>query len=151
MVVLPAIERECVILHVCFQVIFMNPVAITDRNIKECLMMVEEEMRCTLACLLAQAAQEIREIYSMTIDQQKFINWVDRYPDQLVTLAAQIIWSESAEKALQVIEQDPEREVAPMANVLNVIEAVLNVLADCVVHEQPQIRRKKVEHLVCTG
>lgn len=113
--------------------------------------MVEEEMRCTLACLLAQAAQEIREIYSMTIDQQKFINWVDRYPDQLVTLAAQIIWSESAEKALQVIEQDPEREVAPMANVLNVIEAVLNVLADCVVHEQPQIRRKKVEHLVSTG
>lgn len=127
---------------------YFNPVAVKDRKINEWLTMVEQEMRLTLARLLAQAVQDIAEFHSKTIDQEKFMQWVDRYQSQLVVLAAQISWSESAEKALQAIEQKGDKDVTPMVNVLQVVEATLNVLADSVLHEQPPVRRKKLEHLV---
>ena len=38
--------------------------------------------------------------------------------------------------------------MAPLQDVLNIVEATLNVLADSVLQEQPAIRRKKLEHLV---
>ena len=68
-------------------------------------------------------------------------------------LAAQILWSESMDKALVDTEQgkgtSPEG-ATPVAQVLTVVEATLNVLADSVLHEQPPVRRKKLEHLVST-
>lgn len=121
---------------------------ISDRKIDEWLTMVEQQMRLTLAHLLVHAVQDIAEFHSKTIDQQKFVKFVDGYPAQLVVLAAQISWSESAEKALQTIEQNTDRNIAPMTNVLEVIEATLDILADSVLHEQPSVRRKKLEHLV---
>ena len=105
-------------------------------------------MRLTLARLLAQAVQDIGEFRCKTIDQQKFMLWVDRYQAQLVVLAVQIAWSESVEKALGEIEHKGDGNVAPMAAVYEVIEVTLNVLADSVLHEQPPVRRKKLEHLV---
>jgi len=62
-----------------------------------------------------------------------------------------VSWSESVEKALQSIEQRGDGDVAPMTTVLQVMEATLNVLADSVLHEQPPVRRKKLEHLVSYG
>jgi hypothetical protein len=59
-----------------------------------------------------------------------------------------VSWSESVEKALQAIEQRGDGDLAPLVNVLQVMEATLNVLADSVLHEQPPVRRKKLEHLV---
>jgi dynein heavy chain 1 len=68
---------------------------------------------------------------------------------QLVVLAAQISWSESLEKALQTIEQSGNAsDLGPTKGVLEVVEATLNVLADSVLHEQPPVRRRKLEHLV---
>jgi len=74
-----------------------------------------------------------------------------RYQSQLVVLAAQISWSESVEKALQGIEQKGDGDVTPLSAVLAIMEATLNVLADSVLHEQPPVRRKKLEHLVGAG
>lgn len=59
-----------------------------------------------------------------------------------------VSWSESVEKALQAIEQRGDSDLGPLINVLQVMEATLNVLADSVLHEQPPVRRKKLEHLV---
>ena len=39
--------------------------------------------------------------------------------------------------------------MTPVQDVLSIVEATLNVLADSVLQEQPPIRRKKLEHLVC--
>ena len=39
--------------------------------------------------------------------------------------------------------------MTPLQDVLSIVEATLNVLADSVLQEQPPIRRKKLEHLVC--
>lgn len=41
---------------------------------------------------------------------------------------------------------EPQKE--PLEKVLQLVENTLNVLADSVLQEQPQLRRKKLEHLI---
>jgi len=79
-----------VVVAVCLQVHFFSPVPIKDRKINEWLANVEHEMRLTLAKMLAQAVRDIAEFRSMTLDQQAFMLWVDKYQAQLVVLASQI-------------------------------------------------------------
>jgi len=69
---------------------YYTPVNIKERKINEWLTAVEQEMRITLAKLLAQAVKDIAEFRSTSIDQQQFMSWVDRYQAQLVVLASQI-------------------------------------------------------------
>ena len=67
-----------------------------------------------------------------------------------MVLAAQISWSENLERALQAVEQQKGTTMEPIEQVLEIVKATLNVLADSVLHEQPPVRRKKLEHLVST-
>jgi len=68
---------------------------------------------------------------------------------QIVVLTSQISWSESVEAALQaIIGQKNTADLNPLTNVLTAVESTLNVLADCVLKEQPPVRRRKLEHLV---
>jgi len=60
-------------------------------------------------------------------------------------------WSESIDKALQSIEQRGDGDISAISGVLQILEATLNVLADSVLHEQPPVRRKKLEHLVSSA
>jgi len=57
-------------------------------------------------------------------------------------------WSESIDKSLQAMEQRGDNDMSPISEVLQILEVTLNVLADSVLHEQPPVRRKKLEHLV---
>ena len=77
-------------LPVWIQVQYFSPVPIKDRKINEWLTSVENEMRMTLAKLLAQAVKDIAEFRSVSLDQQAFMLWVDKYQAQLVVLASQI-------------------------------------------------------------
>jgi len=52
------------------------------------------------------------------------------------------------DKSLQAMEQRGDNDMSPISEVLQILEATLNVLADSVLHEQPPVRRKKLEHLV---
>jgi len=72
------------------QVQFFAAVPVKDRRINEWLASVESEMRLTLAKLLAQAVKDIAEFRSVTLDQQAFMLWVDKFQTQLVVLASQI-------------------------------------------------------------
>jgi len=72
------------------QVQFSTPVPIKDRKINEWLTAVEQEMRMTLAKLLAQAVKDVAEFRSTSLDQQAFMLWVDKYQAQLIVLASQI-------------------------------------------------------------
>jgi len=65
-----------------------------------------------------------------------------------VVLSVQISWSNLVETALQTISAAQSDDMSPLQNVLSIVEATLNVLADSVLQEQPAIRRKKLEHLV---
>jgi len=46
------------------------------------------------------------------------------------------------------MEQHGDGDISAISGVLQILEATLNVLADSVLHEQPPVRRKKLEHLV---
>ena len=72
------------------QVQFFAAMPVKDRRINEWLASVESEMRLTLAKLLAQAVKDIAEFRSVTLDQQAFMLWVDKFQAQLVVLASQI-------------------------------------------------------------
>lgn len=129
------------------EVKFINPVSTTDHpKINEWLTLVEKEMRVTLASSLAQAVQDIKQFKEGSIDSSLYMQWVDKYQAQIVVLAAQILWSEDVEAALQKINGTPQK--GPLEKVLSQVETTLNVLADSVLQEQPALRRRKLEHLI---
>ncbi|KAI4467240.1 dynein heavy chain [Holotrichia oblita] len=128
------------------EVHFGNAVSTVDHpKINEWLSLVEKEMRVTLASNLAQAVQEIKQ-FKDNIENKVFMEWVDKFQAQIVVLAIQIIWSEDVEAALVKMNNEPQK--GPLENVLQQVENTLNVLADSVLQEQPQLRRKKLEHLI---
>lgn len=130
------------------EVIFVKPVSTVDHpKINEWLTLVEKEMRFTLASCLAQAVQDIKQFKDGEIDSQKYMEWCDKYQAQIVVLAAQILWSEDVEAALQTAG-DITGEKNPLNRVLTTVETTLTVLADSVLQEQPPLRRRKLEHLV---
>lgn len=66
-----------------------------------------------------------------------------------MVLSVQISWSNMVEQALQTISSNSSSDMTPLQDALSIVEATLNVMADSVLQEQPPIRRKKLEHLVC--
>lgn len=105
-------------------------------------------MRFTLAKMLAKAVATIAPFREGNIDQAAFMCWCDDYQTQIVGLAAQISWSEDVEQALQAIQNNGNRNLAPLQKVLDSVQRTLGVLADSVLQEQPPLRRKKLEHLI---
>ena len=60
-------------------------------KINEWLTKVEEQMRVTLATLLAQSVKEFQNMSSGDeIDPVSYLNWMDRYQAQLIVLSAQV-------------------------------------------------------------
>lgn len=130
------------------EVKFIRPVSLVDHpKINEWLTLVEKEMRFSLASYLAQAVQDIKQFKEGDIDHQKYMEWTDKYQAQIVVLAAQILWSEDVETALQQ-GGDSAPNKNPLHRVLATVEKTLTVLADSVLQEQPPLRRRKLEHLV---
>ncbi|XP_001636057.2 cytoplasmic dynein 1 heavy chain 1 isoform X2 [Nematostella vectensis] len=130
------------------EVEFQKPVSLKEHpKVNEWLTCVENEMRTTLATLLAASVKETHQFNTEQVDNSVYMKWVDTYQAQLVVLAAQISWSESCENALQQIANNP-KDMSPLEKVLKVVEATLNVLADSVLQEQPPVRRRKLEHLI---
>lgn len=130
------------------EVKFIRPVSVVDHpKINEWLTLVEKEMRFSLASYLAQAVQDIKQFKEGDIDHGKYMEWCDKYQAQIVVLAAQILWSEDVESALQQ-GGDTAPTTNPLHRVLATVEKTLTVLADSVLQEQPPLRRRKLEHLV---
>ena len=129
--------------------IFNTPVSTVEYpKINEWLTQVEKEMRVTLAQHLADAVRDIRQFKEGVIDQPAFMSWCDKYEAQIVVLAAQIMWSEDVEAALQAVSTAGDNSLAPVQRVLGQVESTLTVLADSVLQEQPALRRRKLEHLI---
>lgn len=138
------------------EVIFCNPISTTDYpKINEWLTLVEKEMCFTLASRLGEAVTNSKQFKQETIEHDAFMSWCDNYQAQIVVLSAQILWSEDIETALHQIQIQCENEngsaskLVPLENVLTQVETSLNFLADSVLQEQPPLRRKKLEYLVC--
>ncbi|XP_052274955.1 cytoplasmic dynein 1 heavy chain 1-like isoform X3 [Dreissena polymorpha] len=131
------------------EVVFASSVSIAQHpKINEWLTCVEKEMRVTLAKLLAQSVKDVTTFKTGKIDPHQYLIWVDKYQAQLVVLASQISWSESVENALNTVANKGGADFTALQEVLGMVESTLNILADSVLHEQPPVRRKKLEHLI---
>ncbi|XP_073982188.1 dynein heavy chain, cytoplasmic isoform X4 [Rhodnius prolixus] len=123
------------------EVIFNNAVSTADHpKINEWLTLVEKEMRLTLASYLSAAVTDMRALKEK-VEPSAFVSWCDRYQSQVVVLAAQILWSEDVEAALGGGK-------GKLEEVLSHVDNTLTVLADCVLHKQPPLRRRKLEALI---
>jgi len=130
------------------EVRFRNPISLKNGpKINEWLTALENEMRVTLALVLTDSIQEVTTLFapsSATIDAKQYLDWVTKYPAQLVVLTSQVLWSEATEKALQQSDKAAEG----LGVVLTRLQAILTILADTVLNELPPIMRKKCEHLI---
>ena len=101
-------------------------------------------LKTTTLWLLNLLSHSLQKLQSASeLEPSGFIAWLDRYQAQLVVLAAQICWSESVDSAL-----NNSKPLESLATCLNSVEAMLTLLADTVLSEQPPVRRRKLEHLI---
>ncbi|XP_075239024.1 cytoplasmic dynein 1 heavy chain 1-like isoform X4 [Convolutriloba macropyga] len=130
------------------QVVYKTKVSLIENpRINEWLTKTESEMKVSLAKFLADGVAGVQQFSTAeVIDQQKYMEWLDSYQAQLVVIAAQIAWTQNAENALKKI--DGGVDLSPLEQVSGNVEKILNVLADSVLLEQPQLRRKKLEHMI---
>lgn len=132
-------------------VMFKTPVSIKDNpRINDWLTLVEKEMRMSLAQILAESVQEMNFFYlADTLEPATFLSWIDKIPDQLVILSAQIIWTTIVERGLNTISESGNlSDDQPMQRSLDYVQRALNVLADTVLQDLAPIQRKKCEHLI---
>ena len=127
---------------------FDKPVStIENPRINEWLTEVEKQMRLTLAKNLARAVAETKTFTTKggdaSVECAPFLKWCDSYQVQVITLAAQIGWSEEVESVLA-----GKQPRDGLKKVLAKVEDMLKLLADLVLQEQPPLRRKKLEHLI---
>ncbi|CAK8687664.1 unnamed protein product [Clavelina lepadiformis] len=127
------------------EVIYKSPIAIHKHpKINEWLTMVEKEMKRTLTKLLSTAVDDMKCLKKTETEKAAYMNWIDRYQAQIIILSTQIAWSENTDKMLQTSRENK----GALSSISSDVENSLNMLADSVLHEQPPIRRKKMEHLI---
>lgn len=128
---------------------FVTPVSVKENpKINVWLQLTEKEIRSTLACLLAKAVVDMSRFKGGNFSPEDYLKWLDTYQAQIAVLAAVITWSESVEHALTSISKDPSLGTKPIEECLRTCEGTLQILADCVLQDQPPIRRKKLEHMI---
>ena len=111
-------------------------------RINEWLTKVENEMKFTLATLFQESLIERTTIDSN--DAPSLLNWIDKYPCQLVVICSQTIWTQRTEKAISLLDSEADA----LSNYLKEIETILNTFADRVLMDLPNNTRKKYEYLI---
>ena len=132
------------------QVPFKHPISIKENlKIINWLTLTKKEMRTSLAEWLTEAIEELNLFYlNETLDTIILLEWIAKYPLQLIVVAIQIIWTQSVDKAFFTIELDDHSNQIPLNNSLDFTLRALDVLADTVLADLPPIQRKKCEHLI---
>lgn len=111
-------------------------------KINEWLTALENNMKQTLAELLAEAVGDFKTIFSSKdLDKDAFTEYIAKYPAQIVVLATQVVWTSVVEKSLQAGGSD-------LQSVFDQEVKVLATLAATVLGDLGAIERKKCEHLI---
>ncbi|KAJ3021261.1 hypothetical protein HKX48_008890 [Thoreauomyces humboldtii] len=119
-----------------------TPVSVKDHpRINDWLSLLESEMQKSLALHLSEAVADMAIFQKGDgLDATGFLQWMDRFPDQLVFVAMQVLWTRLVETALSA--------PGSLDNALALVQKGLNVLADLVLQDLDAIRRRKAEHLI---
>lgn len=127
-------------------VLFKTPISIkANPRINDWLSMIESEMKMSLAILLGESVQDVQSFYSAeSLNLEKLVEWMDKFPAQLVILTIQIVWTSSVEIALGQVGKVAD----DLSKSSQLVEQCLNILADMVLTDLPIIKRRKCEHLI---
>ena len=68
------------------------------------------------------------------MDEEKFLAWCDKFPAQIVVLAASVSWTEEVESCFAATEKG-------LQGTIETIDSLLGMLSKLVLLEQPPIRR----------
>ena len=79
------------------------------------------------------------------MDEEKFLAWCDKFPAQIVVLAASVSWTEEVESCFSGGTGGGAEK--GLQKTIETIDGLLGMLSKLVLLEQPPIRRKKLEHL----
>ncbi|KAI9339082.1 dynein heavy chain [Obelidium mucronatum] len=110
-------------------------------KINEWLSLLESEMKTSLAVWLTEAVGALNGFYYQTeLSADAFMNWLEKYPAQLIVLSAQIVWTTSVEESIT--------DGGDLERALSLVDRSLSILADMVLTDLPARRRKKCEHLI---
>ncbi|KAG9288876.1 hypothetical protein G9A89_001252 [Geosiphon pyriformis] len=132
------------------EVIFRTPISIKENpKINDWLTLLEKEMRVSLAQWLTDAVAEMNTFYlAEELSIPTLLEWIEKYPSQLVVVAAQIIWTQSVDKALTIMYDGDRSDQSPLAESLSYVLRALKVLAETVLQDLAPTKRKKCEHLI---
>jgi dynein heavy chain 1 len=97
-------------------VLFKKQITIKDfSTIDGWLKAFESEMKNTLASLLQQSLKELEEARALMTNESDYmnfyLNWIEKYPAQLVVLTTQIMWSQSVESVLSALQTSTNLKV----------------------------------------
>eukprot|EP01032_Pedospumella_encystans_P010301 gene10301-12053_t len=109
-------------------------------GVKDWLASLESQMAITLASLLQEA------ISASPSENSKLLQWVDKYPAQVVILTSQLVWSQNCEKSLSVESASKVHEAQSTG--LQLLESKLHSLSECVLQDMESALRKKCEQLL---
>ena len=70
------------------------------------------------------------------MDEEKFLAWCDKFPAQIVVLAASVSWTEEVESCFTGGEAEKG-----LQRTIETIDSLLGMLSKLVLLEQPPIRR----------
>ncbi|KIW34320.1 uncharacterized protein PV07_01105 [Cladophialophora immunda] len=111
-------------------------------KINDWLTALDTSVKQTLAELLAEAATAFKPLFTAPeLDVHQFQEYMTRFPAQIMILAAQVVWTDLVQGALeeggQGLSKLHEYEVR-----------LLDVLAESVLQDLPALTRKKCEHFI---
>ncbi|XP_055327511.1 dynein heavy chain, cytoplasmic-like [Paramacrobiotus metropolitanus] len=133
------------------EVKFSEPLVVAKfSSINDLLITIEKEMKRTLAKLLYNCIRDAGSITSQ-VHKADYLAWMDKYPAQIVLIAAQVQWSQATEEIIKKMGGDGSGgrfDLESMQKLEASIGAVLNILADSVLEDHLPIMRKKMENLI---
>eukprot|EP01012_Entosiphon_sulcatum_P048729 TRINITY_DN67253_c0_g1_i1.p1 TRINITY_DN67253_c0_g1~~TRINITY_DN67253_c0_g1_i1.p1 ORF type:complete len:4768 (-),score=648.87 TRINITY_DN67253_c0_g1_i1:2-12742(-) len=120
--------------------------------IHELLSCVEEEMRRTLnklmgTCLAALVALLPGES-AVELDANRYLQWLDSFPDQIIQLATQVEGTQRIEALLTTHRNHPTDTSTALSQYLDHVQGLLSELASMVLRDVPPTQRKKLEHMI---
>lgn len=111
-------------------------------RINDWLSALDNNMKLTLAELLAEAVEQFETIYHTSeVDQTAFSDYLANYPAQIVVLASQVVWTNAVHKSL-------ENGGGDLQSLFDAEVRILELLAATVLGELDGITRKKCEHMI---
>ncbi|KAK5078141.1 dynein heavy chain [Lithohypha guttulata] len=111
-------------------------------KINDWLSALDMSAKLTLAELLLEAIDEFRPIFvADSLNFTAFEQYLERYPAQIVILAAQVVWTNLVTQALAMAGHGLDK-------VLHYEIQLLDLLAESVLQELTPLTRKKCEHFI---